>query len=169
MLKTLLKDPFSWKFLLTLIAGLMLGANQLVDPTIVNERWGDGQLEHGHGVKAAVYAVLAALLLFISLINLGVRAREPGAGSAPVKSEGEEEVEGSGNTSEKAKFVNFLPLMFGALAAFGAGWHWLLDETKMNPGPYLYVVAAVGGLMLAALVVSALFGFLRERLGQRPG
>ena len=65
----------------------------MVDPTLVDEIWGNGGLEHDHGAMTTAYALLGALFLFISLIGSDVQNGAAGAGSATGGSDTQKEFE----------------------------------------------------------------------------
>jgi hypothetical protein len=127
-------------------------------------------LKHGHRVKATVFALLAALFLFISLI-----ARySPASGSVSRSGQGEcydgvEEDEVMLRAQAYGRWVDLAPQVGGAIAAGFAGWHWLMDETNMKPCPYIFVILGLAGLMLAAILASRAVEILRSLLRRWRG
>ena len=66
-----------------------------------------------------------------------------------------------------ARWVDLASQMGGAIAAGFAGWHWLMDETDMNPGPYIFVILGLAGLMLAVILAPRAVETLRSWLKRR--
>ena len=89
------------------------------------------------GVRAALYALVGAAVLFVSLI----RIRE---------------------SDQLSNIVNFMNPVIGAWVAAYVGWYWLRDATEENPWPYamymglLAFFALVG--ILAPVAAALMFG-----------
>ena len=65
---TLLTSGWFWKGILCLVILTLVAANYMVDQRFVGNFMAITDLKYGPGVKAAIFALAAAALLFIALI-----------------------------------------------------------------------------------------------------
>ena len=121
------------KVLLTVLVVLMMAGTLLEQKTELPYLVGLPDLEFKHGVKAALFAMAAATLLFIA--TLPSQSRE-----GPLT---------------LAQTTDGLLHVVIALATFLAGSFWLLEETNGKPAPYLLTV-----LVLAAVTAIAITPYL---------
>ncbi len=108
-----MNNPLTWKFWLSMVVFSLGVANQAVDPVAVDEMWGIGKLEDGHGVRAAIYTLLGALFLFIAMIDSAVLSGRRDAESNVAGASDDAE-----HTDHRTKLVNRMPLAGGAAATF---------------------------------------------------
>ena len=100
-----------------------------------------GELGSPEGVRAAMFAVIAAAALFITRMPKD-RARQDAA-------------------------VDSVGQAISIAAAFAAGVYWLLDETKGNPTPYITTLLGVTGFLASVLAVTTLIQWWRDRSNQK--
>lgn len=131
-MKRLSKNAWILRALWAFLVFTFVVANYWIDPETIRVLTKATDLDHG--VKAAIFALAAAGLLFIPLIPKS--AEEPNA----------------------AKVVDWFIRALGALTAFFTGWHWLLAETQSKPGPYIMAVLMVAVLLATVLIIQ--FGFI---------
>ena len=104
----------------------------------------DGSTEqYNDAVKAAIFAVLAALMLFLT------------------------QIPNSFSDFKGARLADVLFSGIGAVAAVATGWFWIQDETHQNPFAYLTIPVGVGVFFLLCLVFMGIFGDLKERYDRR--
>ena len=85
-----------------------------------------------HGVKAALLAICAGAMLFVSMIPIG--------------------------TSRSSKIADKIAQLFGGFLALGTGWYWLLGESDGDPRPYLIAFLPLAAMMTIAMTVNVFVG-----------
>ena len=134
----LLKNLLFWKFAFFMaVLGVILWIPAVDTEYVRDAAWftSDDELDTlkvTSGVRAAFYAMAAAVTLLVSLIP----TRDGGLGAA---------------------ILNFFVQLLGAWAAFFAGWYWLSSETDDNPLPYILPMVILGVITGAAIIVMALW------------
>ena len=143
----LLSSTWLWRGILGLIVSIFVSANYLVEPDNLGALVRIEDIDFDSGVRASIFALAAATLLFIPLIPKG--AEEPDA----------------------ALLVDWCIRSLGALTAFLAGWYWLLSETEGRPQPYLMAVLITAGVLVVVVIwqlaVVALIRYLSEKIRNR--
>ena len=127
------------------LVSMIAGANCLMKFDTVADFMASPGLEYTHGVRAAVFALIAAAALSINLLPK--------------------------DNVEQDSRVAFLSKTLSIITAFLAGLFWLLDETKGNAVPYVVVVLVVTGTLMGFLAIVFLIqlstDWIRQR-GNRP-
>lgn len=95
-------------------------------------------LEYSPSVRAAVFAVCAALMLFLA------------------------HVPNSFGELRGGRLLDALFSAIGAVAAVATGWFWLEDETPQNPFSFIAYPVGVGALLFSGVVVSAVIGDIQD-------
>ncbi len=85
------------------------------------------------GTKAAGFALIAAVALFVSLI--------------PAKS----------------RWVSFITQAVAGLAAVCSGYYWLEDATSGNAGGYIVIVAVAGIIISISILIGPVIATIRDR------
>ncbi len=102
-------------------------ANCLMTVNTVAEIMNEPGLVYDHGVRAAVFAIVAASALFIVLL---------GRDEAP-----------------RTAFIDSVCRLTSVVTAFLAGVFWLLDETEGKTGFFILTLLATAGVLTTGLVV----------------
>ena len=126
--------PSIFKLVIALVLLVLLWVNYQLNPTDLVELAEGGSVE---GIKAAMFALLAAIALFATIIP---------------------SIQGG-----KAEFwVHILSSGVGALAAVGAAWFWLDSEIKGGPGPYVIPLVVLGTVLFLIVVTPVVWSDLRD-------
>ena len=127
----------------TIVLLMVAGANGLMQVDSVADFMGSPGLEYTDGIRASVFALVAASLLFITLLP----KNEPSGDDA----------------------IDSLCQPLSIVAAFLAGLFWLLDETDGNFGPYVTVLFIVAATLTGILAFFVVVGLVGEWWKQRNG
>ena len=128
----------------TALAVLMLaGANGLMQVDSVADFMSSPDLEYTDGIRASVFALVAASALFITLLPKNKLAGDDA--------------------------VDAFCKLLSVVAAFLAGVFWLRDETGGNFGPYLTVLFIVTGTLTSILAFFVVVDLVGEWWKQRKG
>ena len=114
----------------------LAGANCLMELNTVADFMSAPGVEYTHGVRASVFAIVAASALFITRLP-------------------------KNQVSQDAN-IDLFSQMLSIVAALGAGVFWLLDETKGKTSLYVSTLLATMGVLAVGLVVTALFHSIRD-------
>ena len=120
---------------------MLAGANCLMEVGTVADFMGSPNLEYTHGIRASVFALVAASWLFITLL--------PKSGV------------------EWDDTVDAVCRICSVVAAFLAGLFWLLDETGGDYGPYVTVLSVVAGGLAGIIAFFAVVGAISEWWSRR--
>ena len=128
-------DHFRWKLLLTLPVGVLWLINQFaVNRETMESVSGASSSELNYwGTKAAGFALIAAVALFVALI--------------PAKS----------------RWVNFAPQAMAGLSAVFSGYYWLEETTSGNAGGYIAIVAVAGIIISISILIGPVVATIRDR------
>ena len=116
------------------------GANSIMEVDTVAEFVGSPDLVYTHGIRASVYAVVAAAALFITRLPK--------------------------NGVPQDEALDDLCGLVSVLAAFLTGIFWVLDETGGNIGPYFLVLFTVTGILTGGLAVFFVVQLVSERINK---
>ena len=137
------KQWWPYKALAFLAVLLLAGANGLLELNTVADYTGSPDLEFTHGIRASVFALVAASFLFITLLP-------------------------KDDTEPDVAIVSAGHAL-SVVTAFSAGLFWLLDETDGNFGPYVLVLLLVAGFLAAILVGMFLFQLCTDWVRRKRG
>ena len=120
-----------FKVILTLLGAVFLFAISVSDPGNFITLTGEAAEIYDDGVKAASFALLAAMAIAIQRIPTGENRED--------------------------KWVDRSVWALMVVAGFLAAWYWLKDETG-NPRPYLEEILIVGAVIALTVVAPMLAG-----------
>ena len=118
-------------------------ANCIMTVNTVAEFMDSPGIEYTHGVRASVFAIVAASALFITMLPK--------------------------NQVPQDANIDLLSQILSITAAFGAGIFWLLDETEGKTGRYVWTLLATIGVLTVGLVATILFDSIRDWIRRRKG
>ena len=124
-----LKKPHRWKLFAT------LGVAAPVPTVVVAPHVVDTGVGIGPGVAAAVSALGAAAMVFVSMIQPALGER---------------------------RFADHLVRIVSGILALLAGWHWLLAETEGHLWPLLLWIAPIAGVLVGAVALVTLRDVLKK-------
>lgn len=124
-----------WKLVLTLLAGIFWLINQFVlDKETMQSLSGASSSELNYwGAKAAGFALIAAVALFVALI--------------PAKS----------------RWANFAATSVGGLAAVFSGYYWLAEATSGKAERYIIVVVLAGIIIAFSILIGPAIAIIKEK------
>ena len=124
-----------WKIFLTAIVGVFWVINQLImDKETMKALSGASETELNYwGTKAAGFALIAAVALFVTLI--------------PAQN----------------RWVNLLTHVVGGLAAVFSGFYWLQESTSGKAGGYIGMIVLAVAFILVAVLTGPIIATIRER------
>ena len=134
----MLKPWWPYKAITLAFLVLLAGANGFAQLDVVADALGFNDIFFTDGVRAAMFAMIAAATLFIALLPR--------------------------DDSETDVLVGRLSQLCSVIAAFLAGLFWLMDETGRQPGPYIIVLLAVTGALSTFLVITIAVEVILQRI-----
>ncbi len=127
----------------TIVILMVAGVNGLMQVDSVADFMGSPGLEYTHGIRASVFALVAASALFITLLPKNEIAGDDG--------------------------VDSVCHGISVISAFLAGLFWLLSETGGNFGPYVTVLLIVTATLTGILAFFVVVGLAGEWWKQSKG
>ena len=137
------------KYVFLVVLALTFMANFVIDPDDVAKIIGQTDLKYTKGVKAPFYALLAALALMASMVNL------PPEGKALEK-----------------ESPNMALSLFSVIAATFTAWVWLetaTGATEARPWPYLIAIGILAAFLSGGIFIGMFLGWLTYRNGDTKG
>ena len=131
-----LKMWWPYKVGALVVVFLVAAANCLMELGTIADFTGSPDLEFTHGVRASIFALVAASALFIT--------------SLPK------------NQAVQDEMLDHLCRAVSVAAGFLTGLFWLLEETRGNAGPFIVVVLAVAGFLAVFLVLALVIQLIIE-------
>ena len=132
-----------YKAAATLVVLMLAGANFLMQVDSVADFMGSPDLEYTDGIRASVFALVAASALFITLLPKNKVAGDDA--------------------------VDSICKLLSVVAAFLAGVFWLLSETGGNFVPYVIVLIVVTATLTGILALYLFSGLAVDWVKQKKG
>ena len=120
-----------FKAFLTLAGAVFLAAVQVSDPANFITLTGEAASNYDDGVRAASFAVVAAMMIAVQRVPTGDRPESP--------------------------WLDLAAWAVMATGGFLAAWYWFKEETG-DPQPYLEEILIVGGVIVLTIVVPMFAG-----------
>ena len=120
-----------FKALLTLAGAVLLGAVSVADPANFITLTGEAASNYDDGLRAASFAVVAAMMIAVQKVPTGDRPESP--------------------------WLDLSAWAVMATAGFLAAWYWFKDEAG-DPQPYLEEILIAGGVIVLTIVVPMFAG-----------